>query len=75
MPTHAAERIVVDDVSKRSGCTRTGRSSLKEMITRRAVSRYDEFWALRDVVLRRPAGVVPRADRPQRVGEVDAAAG
>jgi lipopolysaccharide transport system ATP-binding protein len=43
--------IVVDGVSKRFRLYRDRASSLKEMITRRFRSRYDEFWAVRDVSL------------------------
>jgi ABC-type polysaccharide/polyol phosphate transport system ATPase subunit len=46
-PTGAA--IVVDDVSKRFRLYKDRSSSLKQLVTKRTRSRYDEFWALRDV--------------------------
>ncbi|HZN14698.1 MAG TPA: ABC transporter ATP-binding protein [Acidimicrobiales bacterium] len=43
--------IVVDSVSKRFRLYRERSSSLKEMLTRQRGSRFEEFWALRDVSL------------------------
>jgi lipopolysaccharide transport system ATP-binding protein len=48
--------ITVDGVSKRFRLYRERSSSLKELVTRRSVSRYEEFWAVRDVSLEVPTG-------------------
>lgn len=50
------DAIVIDDVSKRFRLYRERSSSLKELVTRRAGSRYEEFWAVRNVSLRVPRG-------------------
>lgn len=51
-----APAIVVDDVSKRFRLYKERTSSLKELVTRRSMSRYEEFWAVRDVSLTVPHG-------------------
>lgn len=51
-----APAIVVDDVSKRFRLYRDRTSSLKELVLRRAGSRYEEFWAVRGVSLEVPKG-------------------
>ncbi len=51
-------RIVVDNVSKRYRLYKERSSSLKEVVTRRSVARYDEFWALKDVSLEIEPGTV-----------------
>jgi len=48
--------IVIDDVSKRFRLYRERSSSLKELITRQRGSRYEEFWAVRDVSISVPRG-------------------
>jgi lipopolysaccharide transport system ATP-binding protein len=48
--------IVVDGVSKRFRLYRDRTSSLKETVTRRFRSRYEEFWAVNDVSLEIPRG-------------------
>ena len=48
--------ITVDDVSKRFRLYRDRTSSLKELLLRRAGSRYEEFWAVRNVSLEVPKG-------------------
>ncbi len=48
--------IVVDGVSKRFRLYKERSSSLKELVTRRSMSRYEEFWAVRDVSLSVPRG-------------------
>jgi ABC-type polysaccharide/polyol phosphate transport system ATPase subunit len=50
--------IVVDGVSKRYRLYRERSSSLKEVVTRRSVARYEEFWALKDVSLEVERGTV-----------------
>ncbi len=50
--------IVVENVSKRYRLYRERSSSLKEVVTRRSVARYDEFWALTDVSLEIERGTV-----------------
>lgn len=50
------DAIVIDDVSKRFRLYRERSSSLKELVTRGRGSRYEEFWAVRDVSLRVPRG-------------------
>jgi lipopolysaccharide transport system ATP-binding protein len=44
--------ITVDHVSKKFRLYRDRASSLKEMVTRRFTSRYEEFWAVNDVDIR-----------------------
>jgi len=58
LPTKAAPVIVVDDVSKRFRLYRERANSLKETLTvrRGRRSRFDDFWALRDVSLSIPKG-------------------
>ena len=77
-PARTDERpaIIVDNVSKRFRLYRERASSLKETITSRRGkrARYEEFWALRDVSVTDPEGLDLRVHRPQRLGEVDAAA-
>ncbi len=48
--------IVVDQVSKRFRLYKERTSSLKELVTRKRGSRYDEFWAVRDVSITVPHG-------------------
>jgi ABC-2 type transport system ATP-binding protein/lipopolysaccharide transport system ATP-binding protein len=43
--------VRIDNVSKRFRNFKERRHSLKEVIVRRSTSRFDEFWALRDVTL------------------------
>jgi ABC-2 type transport system ATP-binding protein/lipopolysaccharide transport system ATP-binding protein len=51
-----APAIVVDSVSKRFRLYRDKSSSLKAFVTRQRRSRFDEFWALRDISLDVPRG-------------------
>jgi ABC-2 type transport system ATP-binding protein/lipopolysaccharide transport system ATP-binding protein len=50
--------ISVEQVSKRYRLYKERSSSLKEVVTRRSVARYEEFWALRDVSLEIERGTV-----------------
>jgi ABC-2 type transport system ATP-binding protein/lipopolysaccharide transport system ATP-binding protein len=50
--------ISVDHVSKRYRLYKERSSSLKEVVTRRSVARYEEFWALKDVSLEVERGTV-----------------
>ena len=50
--------ISVDHVSKRYRLYKERSSSLKEVVTRRSVARYEEFWALKDVTLEVERGTV-----------------
>lgn len=50
------DAIVLEEVSKRFRLYRERSSSLKELITRQRGSRYEEFWAVRDVSIRVPRG-------------------
>jgi len=50
--------ITVDHVSKRYRLYKERSSSLKEVVTRRSVARYEEFWALKDVTLEVERGTV-----------------
>ena len=66
--------IRVDDVSKMYRKYTERSTSLKERITKVKGDRYEEFWALKDVSLEIAEGRVLRPRRPQRLGQVDAAA-
>ncbi len=67
--------IVVDGVSKRFRLQTDRAHSVKELVTRRDRNAgVDQFWALRDVSLEIPRGLDVRPRRPQRLGQVDAAA-
>ena len=69
------DAIVVDHVSKDFRLHKDRATSLKELITRRdRKSGADQFRALDDVSLDDPRGVDVRARRPQRLGQVHAAA-
>jgi ABC-type glutathione transport system ATPase component len=48
--------ITIEHVSKRFRLYRERTSSIKETVTRRFRSRFDEFWAVRDVSLEIPRG-------------------
>ena len=50
--------ITVENVSKRYRLYKERSSSLKEVVTRRSVARYEEFWALKDVSLEVERGTV-----------------
>ena len=67
--------IIVDGVSKQFRLQKDRAHSIKELITRRDRNAgVDQFWALRDVSLRDPRGLDVRPRRPQRLGQVHAAA-
>ncbi|HVN50384.1 MAG TPA: ABC transporter ATP-binding protein [Acidimicrobiales bacterium] len=50
--------ISVENVSKRYRLYKERSSSLKEVVTRRSIARYEEFWALKDVSLEVERGTV-----------------
>ena len=68
-----ASRGPVDDVSKSFRLYHERASSLKERVVNRRRAAYEEFWALKDVSLEIEHVRDRRPDRPERVGEDDAA--